>query len=537
MNKLRIGLDVGGTNTDAVLLNGRELLTSAKIPTHTGDLLFTVTEAVLAVSAGDGLREAGSITLSTTLATNALVENKLERTGVLATAGPGMDPARFEIGEDYHLIPGALDHRGTEIRPLDRAELEGAVSGMAADGIRVFAVAGKFSPRNPDHENTLAEALEEKSDFITSGHLLSGRLDFPRRINTTYYNSAVWRICRSFTDAVRKSLEGSGFAGEIHILKSDGGTMPLEISLNSPVSSILSGPAASVLGALSGSRDGSEDAVVLDIGGTTTDVSFLAGGIPVLERAGMVLEGKPTLIRSIFARPIAVGGDSEIRFENGRLVVGPQRKGPSCAEGGDVPTVTDAFNILGVSPTGDTERSVRGFAGLSGSGGGDVQETARAVILEALKKIGSGIESALKELLDHPVYTIYEMLHPEAIEPKRIYIMGGPAEAFAGELASSMGLEVTVLPHHGVVNAMGAALARPTMAAELFADTEIGVMRISELGIHRQIRRDYSLDDARREGMEELSRRAAEFGYPGDPVVDILESEQFAMMDWGGALR
>jgi N-methylhydantoinase A/oxoprolinase/acetone carboxylase beta subunit len=539
-NRFHIGLDIGGTNTDAVLLNGVDVKKSIKIPTNKNNLISTITSVVHDLIGGNKWSDIDSIHLSTTLATNALAENTLERTGVLVTAGPGIDPGTFSIGRDYHVIPGGVDHRGQVVADINIAEAEGRISRLYDDGIKVFSVIGKFSPRNPLHEDRISESLKGRADFTTLGHRLSGTLNFPRRINTAYFNSSVWRISNEFAGAISTSFIDSGFTGAVRILKSDGGTMPLESIKVYPVNSILSGPAASVMGAFAsvgkygyGTESLTGDSIILDIGGTTTDISFFVKGLPVLEREGMTLQHRPTLVRSVFSRSIALGGDSEVWIAEGNLCIGPERKGLACCSGGIVPTVTDAFNVLGISPIGKVEKSIEAFESLAAALGKSRKETAGQVIAAAVGIIKNGITDALNALLDHPVYTIYEMMHPEAVRPERICLMGGPAEAFSDSLAKAMSLPAEVLQNHGVVNAVGAALAKPTIGIELFADTSLGTMRIPELGINKEISAAYSIEDAHNDASVYLKQQAASWGYPGEPDVDFHESEQFAMVGRG----
>ncbi len=158
------------------------------------------------------------------------------------------------------------------------------------------------------------------------GHQISGNLNFPRRIATTFLNTTIRPIHKKFFEAVKKSLEKKGLSVPIHILKADGGTMSIEASINFPGQSILSGPAASVMGAIAFASE-EEDTVVLDIGGTTTDIAVLINRAPLLEPLGITLGPYKTLIRSLETCSIGVGGDSVVRAKNGRVEIGPDRIG------------------------------------------------------------------------------------------------------------------------------------------------------------------------------------------------------------------
>ena len=339
---MRIGLDVGGTHTDAVLIDSSGIIRAEKVPTDHTNLMSSVISALAAVL-GTPPAAAPEIHLSTTLTTNAILEGKTEPVGVLVSSGPGIHPRQHRIGDEYFAIEGALDHRGAERIPIDRKQLSSALAKCRERGIRSYAVVGKFSPRNAAHEQIMAAALAEQADFVASGHLLGGRLNFPRRITSAYFNAAVWRTCNRFADAVEAGLRELGVQPIIAILKADGGTMPLTRSRTMPVESILSGPAASIMG-MTALCDIRGNAILLDIGGTSTDIAIVAGGVPLLVREGVGLGGRHTLVRGLLSGSIAIGGDSALRISHSVFSVGPDRCGPCMALGGAVPTLMDACN-------------------------------------------------------------------------------------------------------------------------------------------------------------------------------------------------
>ena len=206
-------------------------------------------------------------------------------------------------------------------------------------------------------QQSMAEAVRKAAPQmpLTEGHRLSGRLNFPRRLATAYFNAAVGRLHGEFLDAVEAALADAGISAQVRLLKADGGAVPLELSRREPVQSILSGPAASVMGVLAlchGSdvmRQGCS--LLLDMGGTTTDMALFVDGSPVVDRDGMRLEGRRTLVRALATVSIGVGGDSLITVDadSGALrpvKVGPLRDGPAMAFGGTQPTLLDALNAL-----------------------------------------------------------------------------------------------------------------------------------------------------------------------------------------------
>ena len=248
-----LGLDMGGTHTDAVLLRGGTLLASVKVPTNHQDLLVSTREALHALfeSGAAFPADVSRATFGTTLAVNAVVQDACAPVGLLIGAGPGLDPGWFGLGGHTALVPGGVDHRGTEVAPPDREAIRRVVSGWREEGLAAFACVAKFSTRNPAHEDAMAEVIREvfsdgPEPVIALGHRLSGRLNFPRRIATAYWNAAVWTLHNRFADAVEASLKDMGIDAPAYLLKADGGAIPLSVSRERPVEALLSGPAASV---------------------------------------------------------------------------------------------------------------------------------------------------------------------------------------------------------------------------------------------------------------------------------------------------
>ena len=245
-----IGLDVGGTHTDAVLIGNGSILRQVKVATDTCNLFDCVWACLEMVTRDVPPQAIRRAVLSTTLTTNAIAEGKLENTGVVVSAGPGIDPANFQIGSHYYCVSGSIDHRGREVQPLRKREIEEIADIFLAENIRRAAVISKFSVRNPKHELEMAQILRRSCEVVVQGHSLSAALNFPRRIVTAWLNAAVQSVHKMFFQAVRDSLKSKGLEIPMYILKADGGTMSFEASIDAPEQTIFSGPAASVLGAL-----------------------------------------------------------------------------------------------------------------------------------------------------------------------------------------------------------------------------------------------------------------------------------------------
>lgn len=321
MTKL-LGLDTGGTYTDAVLYDeAAGVLASAKALTTKHDLALGIGEAVRAVlaeSGADAVAEVGLVSVSTTLATNAVVEGQGRRAclmligfdeGALDRAG-----LRQALGDDpVVFIDGGHSPHGEVQRPLDLAAARGAIA-EHTEGVSAFAVAGHFAVRNPAHEIALRDLLRTLTDRpVTCGHELSSNLDAPRRALTTLLNARLIPLLQQLILAVRDLLGELGIAAPLMVVKGDGSLISAETALQRPIETVLSGPAASAIGAhhLSGERD----VMVADMGGTTTDIALLRDGLPLLRRDGADVGGWRTMVEAVAVHTVGLGGDSEVHFD------------------------------------------------------------------------------------------------------------------------------------------------------------------------------------------------------------------------------
>ncbi len=347
-----LGIDTGGTYTDAVLFDEDDgVIAAAKALTTKHDLALGLRAAVEQVLPGDA-REVAAIRLvsiSTTLATNAIVEghglpvcllllgydrDALERGG-LGQALRG-DPVEF--------IVGGHDAMGDAQAPLD---LEAARAAILAQAPRVaaFAVAGYFGVRNPSHEIAVRDLVRELTDLpVTCAHELTSNLDAPRRALTAVLNARLIPQLQQLILAVRGFLGEFGIAAPLMVVKGDGSLISAEMALTRPVETILSGPAASVVGARH--LLGEDNVIVSDIGGTTTDIAVLQGGLPLLNREGAEVGGWRTMVEAVSVHTFGLGGDSEIRLTEARqagpaLTAGPRRVVPLSLLTAEQPEVLD----------------------------------------------------------------------------------------------------------------------------------------------------------------------------------------------------
>lgn len=525
-----IGLDVGGTHTDVVLLGNEGLIREIKVSTDPTDLFGSVLKGLDAVTEGIEPDQIHRVVLSTTLTTNAIVQNKIPPVGMIVSGGPGIDPEYFRTNPNYYVITGSIDHRGREIKPINPGEIREIGNRLKDEGISFVGVVTKFSIRNPKHEFEIQEILNDYIKKVFLGHQISGSLNFPRRIATTYLNTAVFPVHKEFYAAVEKSLETRGLRLPIRILKADGGNMNFASSIGDPGQTILSGPAASVMGSIAFAEENA-DCMVMDIGGTTTDMAILIDKVPMLDPLGIELAGYKTLIRSLDTQSIGVGGDSAVKIRNGQLVIGPERLGPAMAYGGPAPTPTDALFVLGEIKDGDIGKSIEGLKPIAEALDLSLEETASQIFDTTCKRILDEAHAMIRRLNSKPVYTVHELHEGYSVRPNKVLVLGGPARHFAKHLNEISDYDVQAVPRWKVANAIGAALARTTCEVNFFADTEQQIASAPEEDFSKRIRKSFDRKDAVKQALQLLKDKALQRGAnPTHLETDVIEEMQFNMV-------
>ncbi|MDN5330825.1 MAG: hypothetical protein PWP45_50 [Tepidanaerobacteraceae bacterium] len=525
-----IGIDVGGTHIDAVLLGNGKIIKKSKVPYASISMIEGICRAVDELLKNEGPCEIERVNLSTTLCTNAVLEGKTSPVGMILESGPGLDASFLACGEENVFLDGYIDHRGQEIKPFNENIVREAAVRFKEKGISAIGIATKFSVRNPIHELKVKELLGVDFFPVVMGHALSGKLNFPRRVYTTYLNAAVYERFSYFSSAIEKAFEERRIKASVNVLKADGGTMNLKKAVSFPVYTILSGPSASVMGCW-GLSSINDDAVILDIGGTTTDISFFAGGVPLLEPKGIRIGNYPTVVRAIYSHSVAIGGDSAVRFERGKLAIGPRREGPPKTLGGPVPTPTDAMILMGLLNAGTKEKAYLAMKELGDIMGISPEETARLILERMGDIIREKVEKLLEDINNKPVYTIRELLYGEKISPKKAVIIGGPAKALSLVLERKLKLPCDVPENFEVANAIGAALSRVTAEITLFADTGQGYLTVPELGIREKIGKEFNLEKARKQAMELIKERASTLAPLSEEAeAEIVEESCFNMV-------
>ncbi|MEW6440538.1 MAG: hydantoinase/oxoprolinase family protein [bacterium] len=324
-----LGIDTGGTYTDAVLLDeGQGVLAAAKALTTKHDLSVGIHEALQAVLPSRPA-EIGMVSLSTTLATNAVVEGQgspvcLLLPGYEADTLRGIEIDRIVPRERIVFLRGGHTVTGEELAPLDIEAARAAVLRFAPL-VSAFAVSGFFGVRNATHELRVRQLVRDLTGLpVTCGHELTTHLHAPRRALTVAMNARLIPLLAELIQTVRGMLRTQGIHAPLMVVRGDGSLMDAEMALERPVETILSGPAASVVGSCFLTE--ADDAFVIDMGGTTTDIAAVRRGRPVVNEKGVRVGDWHIMVEAVDVRTTGLGGDSEVFFDrDGALTVGPRR--------------------------------------------------------------------------------------------------------------------------------------------------------------------------------------------------------------------
>ena len=342
-----LGVDTGGTYTDAVVLDeGRDVVVgSAKALTSRPDLAIGVGAAMDAAlaQAGVAAHQIAMVSLSTTLATNALVEGQGGKVALVFIGFEEAELGRAGLtealrGDPVILCAGGHSHSGAAVAELDLDALAAKVRGVGA-GITGFAVAASFATRNPAHEiaaRDLIRAMTGKP--VTCSHELSSALGGPKRALTAVLNARLIGMIDGLIGACEGHLDRLGINARLMVVRGDGALVSVAVAREKPIETILSGPAASIAGAQW--LTGETDALVSDIGGTTTDICLLKDGRPKIDPRGALVGPYRTMVEAVAMRTTGLGGDSEVRLAeglNGGLRLGPRRLMPMALVGRDYP--------------------------------------------------------------------------------------------------------------------------------------------------------------------------------------------------------
>lgn len=356
---LGLGIDTGGTYTDTVVMNlaKGEVMTKAKALTTRQDLCLGIRNSIDRLR-GVNLHQIELVAASTTLATNTIVEGKMPRVGLILI---GFDlkypvdrdllrkynlfPSQEELKDNITIISGRFDTNGEEIESLDLESAKKAILGIK-DKVEAFAVAGNCSIFNPAHELTVKRLIAQLCSLpVVCGHELSKKLGMYQRAVTALLNAQLIPIIQELVVSLQSVLQEKKIKAPLMIVRSDGSLMSAEMTTERPIETILSGPAASVVGAKLLTQ--LDNGIIVDMGGTTTDVAVLRNGRPYLSEDGAMIGKWQTRVLSIDIQTSGIGGDSYIRtFVDGTFKIGPTRVIPLCLASTGYPNITEQLNYV-----------------------------------------------------------------------------------------------------------------------------------------------------------------------------------------------
>lgn len=501
----KLGIDVGGTNTDAVIIDEKNnVIADIKSPTSS-DIYSGIVGAlknVLAVSGIDRSQIAQAM-LGTTQCTNAIVERKnLAKIGILrigapATLGviPMVDWAEDikDIAAGKTVIRGGYEYDGREIADLDEAAARAFFSEMKEKGVKSIAISGAFSTVRNDQELRAAELAKEVmgEDVHVSVSSEIGSMGLIERENATILNAALWQVAERFTEGFAKSLKDEGIVNaSIYISQNDGTLMTMEHARKYPILTVACGPTNSIRGA--GYLSGLENAIVIDVGGTTTDVGVIQTGFPRESSVAVTIGGVRTNFRMPDVLSIGLGGGSVVRVkEDGSVTVGPDSVGFELTKkalvfGGSVMTATDIAVRLGMVDIGDSSLVM----GIS-------QDTAKKA-LDAIRRLIEDAIDAMKLSGDD----------------SDVILVGGGSVILPNKLA---GAARTIKPNHfGCANAIGSAISKVSGTFEKLINYD-------------EIPRDEALKQAKEEAIE-----MAVIAGAVRETVDIIDVEDIPLQYYPG---
>ena len=527
-----LGIDVGGTFTDAVIIDGANVVSWAKRRTTKDNLMNGITEALGAVLVDIDSAQIEQVTLSTTVVTNTIVEHKEQPVDLYVVAGPGRNVDDiFPVRPVY--LKGYTDHRGIVVESTKCEAINHiAHTVQSRSGTNLAAVSAKFGVRNPKEELDVTNALSAMYDTISIGSSLSGNLNFPRRTISAYFNSAVTDVFNRFRQAVRDALVAHNITAPVYILKADGGSLPIDTIASVPVETVFTGPAATVLGleALRSATLG--HTVALDIGGTTTDISLWKQGKPLMTKEGVSIRNYPSAVRSFAVTSVGIGGESVVRYNNGNLTVGPERVGPSVALGGIEPTLGDALIVLGKAQYGDGQKAYDGIAQIDNTI--DATTMAQRIVNVAVQVIQDGIDTVVAKENKRPIYVVADIVHPDPFVPAQLVIVGGTAASLGPIIGDQLGLPIHIPSDAAVANAIGAGVANHTMAITIHVDTKRRTMVVPELGIQdtsSHLRSAQAVEEVAYSLLREAAKEQGLVTSDVLPDIETISVEDFPVVD------
>ncbi len=476
------GIDVGGTFTDLIALDSASgEVRLAKVPTTPENQAYGVLAAI--DEAKLALDQLALIVHGTTTTTNALLERKLAKTGLITTKGfrDVLELGRRTRPRPYGLtgwfepliprelrleVPERMDAEGLPVIPLDEAAMRGAVRRLIDAGCESLVIHFLHSYINPAHEQRALDIARESwpNRYLTAGHsLLSEYREYERGV-TAAVNASVQPILDRYLERLRSELKRRGFAKDLLVMQGNGGTVSSAIVAEAAVNTVMSGPASGVIAAAySASAAGFPNAITYDMGGTSTDVGLIRDGVPQVSSELELEYAMPVHVPMVDVHSIGAGGGS-IAFvgEDGMLRVGPKsagaNPGPICyGRGGSEPTITDANLILG-------RLNPQALLGVKGAA--DVERVKRFTLEKIGKPLGLDANesaAAIVRIANDKMAGAVRMVSLARGHDPRDFVLfpfGGAGPLHAAAMAKELGIPKLLVPARpGITNALGCVLA------------------------------------------------------------------------------
>lgn len=443
-----VGIDTGGTYTDAVMLDteiqGPECIKrkAKAITTHEKLEIGIRNSLEKLLLTKEEIQKIEKVVLSTTLATNATVEGKMGRIGLVVIGGT---PAGKLATENVVIVEGKVNIKGRIIHDVDKEEVRRAVETLVSR-VDSFAVSGQASVRNPILEQRVKAVIQSMCDLpVVCGHELVSELGYLERTNTAVVNAGLLPIIDEFVKAIQKILGEMQIQAPVFVVKGDGTITKIESIKNTPIDTVLSGPAASIIGAIN--LTGIGNAIVADMGGTTTDIGVVKEKRVELSPDGALVGNWKIKIKSAKLYTYGLGGDSAIKVENDEMKVGPERVVPSSRGDAHNVTPTDILHYTGEFVQWDRKKAEDAI----------IEQAAEASITP-----DEYVEMARNEI----AAKIYENLKRYRKIKFPICAIGAPAESWYRIAQKKYDFELLVPKHYEVANAVGAATSGVSVEVE-----------------------------------------------------------------------
>ena len=526
-----IGIDVGGTFTDGVLIENNRVLKSYKVNTNNDDLLGTLNETLDKLLRDVNKKSIKRIVVSTTLMTNLISENKYDPTGLLFLGGSNIDINELKTPFSYKIASGNLDFQGRLLEEINEKEIVKCVKELIKEkNIVNLGIVSKFSPRNPDLELKAKKIINKHFPKITTltSSKVSGQLNFKRRAMNLGLSLATQKLFVNFSDSLRDSIKLRGLECPLYILKADGGIISIDSVADFAVDTILSGPAASCFGAKA-LLDDKSTAVVIDIGGTTTDLSLVLDSIPLYASKGARINDIYTHVRSLAVSSLPIGGDTSIILDNNKLSLSFIKEGIPACIGGSKPTITDCLRVLNLTDFGEIDKAESALQSLAKQINSTSTEVAQNALDLVVSLIKEGVEKMYVSWQNEPRYRVWQLLNPKKTRLENVIALGGPSKPIGKLLAEKMNLHNTHFDVCNVANAIGAALALPNYEEHVRINTATNEISTS-WGYFEKGKLPSRLlpDDAKKKTMDLFLKYLEDLGVKETP--EIYQYEVFNMI-------